>query len=79
MITTTPSRTCGARHRRAHRATSAKALDSIFLSPNVGVRGWSGVRLDQKIDWDELEMLLEDAYRCIATKRQLKIIDDSRP
>jgi hypothetical protein len=32
----------------------------------VGHRGWVGVRLDGDVDWDEVEELLEDAYRFIA-------------
>jgi hypothetical protein len=50
----------------------------FFYPPYVGSRGWLGVRLDGEIDVDELEMLLEDAYRCVATKRQLALLDAAR-
>jgi hypothetical protein len=49
-----------------------------FRPPYVGSRGWIGVRLDGALDLEELEMLLEDAYRCVATKRQLAQLDAER-
>lgn len=52
--------------------------DRFFSPPYVGTRGWLGVRLDGEFDLDELEMLLEDAYRCVATKRQLSLLDATR-
>jgi hypothetical protein len=52
--------------------------DRFFYPPYVGSRGWLGVRLDGNTDMDELEMLLEDAYCCVATKRQLALLDESR-
>jgi hypothetical protein len=56
----------------------ADSPNRFFYPPYVGLRGWLGVRLDGEIDIDELEMLLEDAYRCVATKRQLALLDASR-
>jgi hypothetical protein len=50
----------------------------FFYPPYVGSRGWLGVRLDGEIDMGELEMLLEDAYRCVASKRQLALLDNVR-
>jgi hypothetical protein len=50
----------------------------FFVPPYVGTRGWIGVRLDGAIDGEELDMLLEDAYRCVATKRQLAQLDEER-
>lgn len=50
----------------------------FFRPPYVGSRGWIGVRLDGDLDLDELDMLLEDAYRCVATKRQLAQLDAGR-
>ena len=52
--------------------------DRFFYPPYVGSRGWLGVRLDGEIDMGELEMLLEDAYRCVANKRQLALLDGVR-
>jgi hypothetical protein len=50
----------------------------FFYPPYVGSRGWIGVRLDDELELDELDMLLEDAYRCVATKRQLAQRDAER-
>jgi hypothetical protein len=35
----------------------------------VGVKGWVGVVLDQKPDWDAVASLLRDAYLHVATKK----------
>ena len=40
-----------------------------FIPPYVGSKGWIGVYLDVRIDWDELADLIEDSYRLIAPKR----------
>ena len=41
----------------------------FFSPPYVGRRGWLGVRLDVDPDWDEVASIVEDAYRCVATKK----------
>ena len=48
-----------------------------FRPPYVGGRGWLGVRLDGVVDWDEVEMLCEDAYRTVAPKKLLAELDRS--
>jgi hypothetical protein len=55
----------------AQSALVAANPQRFFRPPYVGSRGWIGVRLDGDLDLDELDMLLEDAYRCVATKGQL--------
>jgi hypothetical protein len=47
----------------------------FFRPPYVGHRGWIGVRLDEDPDVDEIETLCVEAYRCVATKRQLEMLD----
>jgi hypothetical protein len=47
-----------------------------FYPPYVGSRGWLGVRLDGSLDMEELEELLEDAYRCVAPKRLIAELDE---
>ena len=47
------------------------APDRFFVPPYVGPSGWIGVYLDAKVDWEELDGLIEDAYRLIAPKRLL--------
>lgn len=46
-----------------------------FRPPYVGVRGWVGVYLDVPVDWDELTEVVEDAYRTVAPKRLVALLD----
>lgn len=41
----------------------------FFVPPYVGPKGWIGVRLDYKVDWDELAVILKDGYIMSAPKR----------
>jgi len=41
----------------------------FFRPPYVGSRGWLGVRLDGKVDWQLVAALCEDAYRTVAPRR----------
>lgn len=41
----------------------------FFRPPYVGHKGWLGVRLDVKVDWDELAAILTDGYLMSAPKR----------
>lgn len=65
----------GAKHYGAWFAAPFGAQDAMisarpgvfFRPPYVGHRGWIGVRLDAaELDWDELEAVVRDAYRCVA-------------
>ncbi len=49
--------------------------DRFFRPPYVGCRGWLGVRLDTGIDGDELAAICEEAYRVIASKRLVAVLD----
>jgi hypothetical protein len=49
--------------------------DRFFVPAYVGHRGWIGVRLDRSVDWGEIEVILEDAYRCVAPKTLIKQLD----
>lgn len=50
----------------------------FFRPPYVGGRGWIGVRLDGKVDWDELAAICEDAYRVVAPKRLVAALPQHR-
>ena len=52
-------------------ASALVATDPVrfFVPPYVGGRGWLGVRLDVDVDWDQVEVLVEDAYRTVAPRR----------
>jgi hypothetical protein len=59
----------------AQQGLIESAPTRIFRPPYVGTRGWIGVRLDGVVDWGEIEMFCEDAYRCVATKRQISLLE----
>ena len=40
--------------------------ERFYVPAYVGHRGWIGVRLDVAVDWDEVEAIVRDAYRCVA-------------
>jgi hypothetical protein len=40
--------------------------ERFFVPPYVGHRGWLGVRLDRRVDWDELAGIAEDAFAEVA-------------
>jgi hypothetical protein len=53
--------------------------DRFFIPPYVGGKGWLALHLDaRKLDWTEIEELMEDSYRNMAPKRALKILDAKR-
>lgn len=49
--------------------------DLFFRPPYVGHRGWLGVYLDVPVDWDQIAILVEDAYRMIAPKSLVALLD----
>ena len=52
--------------------------ERFFVPPYVGGRGWLGVRLDVDVDWAEVAGIVEDAYRMVAPKQLLAILDRRR-
>jgi hypothetical protein len=52
--------------------------DRFFRPPYVGGRGWLGVRLDAGFDGDELAAICEEAYRVIAPRRLVALLDDGQ-
>jgi hypothetical protein len=51
--------------------------ERFFVPPYVGHRGWLGVRLDVRVDWDEIAAIVEDAYRVIAPKTLVAQLDQA--
>ncbi|MGH2636906.1 MAG: MmcQ/YjbR family DNA-binding protein [Acidimicrobiia bacterium] len=49
--------------------------ERFFVPPYVGGRGWLGVYLDVRQDWDEIADIVENAYRTIAPKRLAAELD----
>jgi predicted DNA-binding protein (MmcQ/YjbR family) len=48
--------------------------DRFFRPPYVGHRGWLGVMLHGKVDWDEIAGICEDAFCTVAPARLLESI-----
>ncbi|MDA0364766.1 MAG: MmcQ/YjbR family DNA-binding protein [Chloroflexi bacterium] len=59
----------------AQQALTDEDPKRYFVPPYVGARGWLGVYLDVPVDWEEIEALVEDAYRMVATKRLIAALD----
>jgi hypothetical protein len=49
--------------------------ERFFVPPYVGVHGWIGVHLNRDPDWQEIEDLVEEAYRMTAPKRLVAELD----
>jgi hypothetical protein len=47
----------------------------FFVPPYVGHRGWLGLRLDVDVDWDEVAGVVEEAYRLVAPKKLVALLD----
>lgn len=44
------------------------APDRFYRPPYVGHKGWVGVRLDVKLDWNEVAAIVEESYRMTLQK-----------
>ena len=49
--------------------------EHYFRPPYVGHRGWLGVRLDRHPDWDEIAITCEAAFRAVAPKRLVALLE----
>ncbi len=47
----------------------------FFRPPYVGVRGWVGVLLAGRPDWNHVAALIEEAYRAVAPVRLVRELD----
>jgi len=54
-------------HER-QRALVAELPARYFVPPYVGVKGWVGVLLDPTVDWDEVTILIEEAWSSVAPR-----------
>lgn len=46
----------------------------FFIPPYVGSKGWIGVRLDDKPDWDEVSAVVRRSYHLIAPKKLAALV-----
>jgi len=49
--------------------------DRYFVPPYVGHRGWLGVWLDVAVDWDEIADIVTDAYRVVAPRQLVSLLE----
>jgi len=49
--------------------------ERFFRPKYVGHRGWLGVYLDVTQDWDQIADLVRDAYREVASRRLVAMLD----
>jgi hypothetical protein len=49
--------------------------DRFFVPPYVGHRGWIGLDLEVDPDWDEIDALLDEAYRLVAPRTLVVRLD----
>jgi hypothetical protein len=63
----------------AQQAMVAADPERFFVPPYVGGRGWLGVHLDldEPVDWDEVAELVEDAFRVVAPKTVVQLLDEA--
>jgi predicted DNA-binding protein (MmcQ/YjbR family) len=43
--------------------------EPFYVPPYVGAKGWVGIRLNPRTDWDEVAELIATAYCLVAPKR----------
>ncbi len=50
--------------------------EKFYRPKYLGPSGWVAMRLEGKVDWDEVRFLLVQGYRMVAPKRALAQLDD---
>src|SRR5687767_1279202 len=50
--------------------------ERFFRPPYVGGRGWLGVRMDVELDWDEVAAIVTDAYRLVAPRKCVALLEE---
>ena len=60
----------------AQEGFMASDPERYFRPPYVGTRGWLGMRLDGDVDWDEVSMQCEEAFRTVAPRSSIAELDD---
>jgi predicted DNA-binding protein (MmcQ/YjbR family) len=48
-----------------------------FVPPYLGGKGWVGMRLNDKPDWNAVAALIEESYRLVAPKRLALQLEDT--
>jgi hypothetical protein len=62
--------------RGENRALAEAEPDRYFMPPYVAQHGYVGIYLDtEDVDWDEVAEFVVDAYRLVAPKSLVKLLD----
>ena len=62
--------------RGENRALAEAEPDRYFMPPYVAQHGYVGIYLDtDDVDWDEVAEFVVDAYRLVAPKSLVKLLD----
>jgi hypothetical protein len=48
----------------------------FFVPPYLGVKGWVGIRLDRRTDWEEVAAMVRRSYRLIAPRRLARLVGE---
>jgi len=59
----------------AQEALVGSDPEHYFRPPYVGHRGWLGVYLDVKVDWDEIGEIVVEAYRAVAPTKLAALLE----
>lgn len=51
------------------------ALPGAWVPAYLGPYGWTGLDLDERTDWDELDELLRESYRFTAPARLRNLLE----
>ena len=52
----------------------------FYRPPYVGPKGWLGVRVDvDGVDWDEITAIVDEAYRLVAPKKLVALLEEATP
>jgi hypothetical protein len=58
----------------AQEALIAADPDRYYRPAYVGGRGWVGMRLERKVDWDEVAGVIEDAFCTVAPAKLVAMV-----
>jgi hypothetical protein len=59
----------------AQEALISADPDRFYRPKYLGPSGWVALRLEGRVDWEEVRFLLVQGYRMVAPKRALKVLD----
>lgn len=66
--------------KATHEDQALLVLDPrFFVAPYVGKHGWTSMRTAGSVDWGEVEDLVRESYRLVATSSMLAKLEAKRP